>query len=147
MSQERVVRFSVRSVLTVIALVVATWALLSLIAITGQVIAWVLVSIFLALALNPAVEWFTRHGIKRRGAGRDGAVLRAHAGALAGALAEGRPRHLPHRRWLRDRQPADQPDRRDADHRRPAHPGRAVRPRARCDRRRPRSDSARRRDD
>jgi predicted PurR-regulated permease PerM len=68
MHQERVVRFSVRSVLTVIALVVATWALLSLIAITGQVIAWILVSIFLALALNPAVEWFMRHGLKRRGA-------------------------------------------------------------------------------
>ena len=83
MSQERVVRFSVRSVLTVIALVVATWALLSLIAITGQVIAWVLVSIFLALALNPAVEWFTRHGIKRRGAAAAVTYLLA-IGAIVG---------------------------------------------------------------
>jgi predicted PurR-regulated permease PerM len=66
-SQERVVRFSVRTVLAVIGLVIAAWALLSIIAITRQVISWVLVSIFLALALNPAVEWFMRHGVKRRG--------------------------------------------------------------------------------
>jgi predicted PurR-regulated permease PerM len=66
-SQERVVRFSVRSVLAVIGLVIAAWALLSILAITRQVVSWVLVSIFLALALNPAVEWFMRHGVKRRG--------------------------------------------------------------------------------
>jgi predicted PurR-regulated permease PerM len=67
-SEERVVRFSVRSVLTVIALVIAAWAMLSILAITRQVISWVLVSIFLALALNPAVDWFMRHGLKRRSA-------------------------------------------------------------------------------
>jgi predicted PurR-regulated permease PerM len=64
---ERVVRFSVRTVLTVIALVIAAWALLSIIAVTSQVISWILVSIFLAMALNPAVDWFMRHGVKRRG--------------------------------------------------------------------------------
>jgi predicted PurR-regulated permease PerM len=67
MSQERVVRFSLRTVFAVIGLVIAAWALLSIVAITRQVITWVLVSIFLALALNPAVEWFMRHGVKRRG--------------------------------------------------------------------------------
>ena len=61
------VRFNVRTVLAVIGLVIAAWALLSIVAITRQVISWVLVSIFLALALNPAVEWFMRHGVKRRG--------------------------------------------------------------------------------
>jgi predicted PurR-regulated permease PerM len=66
-SQERVVRFSVRTVLAVIGLVIAAWALLSIVVITRQVISWILVSIFLALALNPAVEWFMRHGLKRRG--------------------------------------------------------------------------------
>jgi predicted PurR-regulated permease PerM len=66
-TQERVVRFSVRSVLAVIGLVIAAWALLSILTITRQVITWILVSIFLALALNPAVEWFMRHGVKRRG--------------------------------------------------------------------------------
>ena len=61
------VRFSVRSVLVVIALVIAAWALLSILDVTRQVISWILVSIFLALALNPAVEWFMRHGVKKRG--------------------------------------------------------------------------------
>ena len=61
------VRFSVRSVLAVIGLVVGTWALLTILAVTSQVISWVLVSIFLALALNPAVEWFMRHGVTKRG--------------------------------------------------------------------------------
>jgi len=67
MGQDRVVRFSVRTVLAVIALVIAAWALLTVIAVTRQVITWLLVSLFLAMALNPAVDWFMRHGIKRRG--------------------------------------------------------------------------------
>ena len=61
------VRFSVRSVLTVIGLVVATWALLTVVEIARHVIVWVLVSIFLALALNPAVEWFMKRGVRSRG--------------------------------------------------------------------------------
>ena len=67
MSEQRTIRFSVRSVLTVIGLVVATWALLTMIQIARHVIVWILVSIFLALALNPAVEWFLRRGVKSRG--------------------------------------------------------------------------------
>ena len=34
--------------------------------IARHVITWILISLFLALALNPAVDWFQRHGIKRR---------------------------------------------------------------------------------
>src|SRR5262249_640191 len=67
MGQERVVRFSLRTVVAVIAVVIAAWALLSLLSITRQVITWLLVALFFAMALNPAVEWFLRHGIKRRG--------------------------------------------------------------------------------
>jgi predicted PurR-regulated permease PerM len=66
-SEQRTIRFSVRSVLTVIGLVVATWALLSMVQIARHVLVWILVSIFLALALNPAVEWFMRRGVKSRG--------------------------------------------------------------------------------
>lgn len=66
-SEQRTIRFSVRSVLTVIGLVVATWALLTMIAVTRHVLVWILVSIFFALALNPAVEWFMRRGVKSRG--------------------------------------------------------------------------------
>jgi predicted PurR-regulated permease PerM len=67
MGQERVVRFSVRTVLAVIGLVIAAWALLTLVSVTRQVITWLLVALFLAMALNPAVEWFMRHGVKKRG--------------------------------------------------------------------------------
>jgi predicted PurR-regulated permease PerM len=67
MGQERVVRFSARTVLAVIGLVIAAWALLTLISVTRQVITWLLVALFLAMALNPAVEWFMRHGVKKRG--------------------------------------------------------------------------------
>jgi len=61
------VRFTVRTVLAVIALVIAAWAFLTVLSATRQVITWLLVSLFLAMALNPAVEWFMRHGIKKRG--------------------------------------------------------------------------------
>jgi predicted PurR-regulated permease PerM len=67
MGQERVVRFSLRTVIAVILVVIAAWAALSLLSVTRQVITWVLVALFFAMALNPAVEWFMRHGIKRRG--------------------------------------------------------------------------------
>jgi predicted PurR-regulated permease PerM len=67
MGQDRVVRFSLRTVIAVILLVIVAWAALSLLSVTRQVITWVLVALFFAMALNPAVEWFMRHGIKRRG--------------------------------------------------------------------------------
>ena len=67
MGQERVVRFSLRTVVAVIAVVIAAWAALSLLSVTRQVITWLLVALFFAMALNPAVDWFMRHGIKRRG--------------------------------------------------------------------------------
>jgi predicted PurR-regulated permease PerM len=67
MGQERVVRFGVRTVLAVIALVITAWALLTLLSVTRQVVTWLLVSLFLAMALNPAVDWFMRHGVKKRG--------------------------------------------------------------------------------
>ena len=62
------------------------------------------------------------------------------------ALAQGRPRHLPDGRRLRDREHPDQPDRRRVDHDRAADHGRAVCGGARAARRDPRPDSARRRD-
>ncbi len=64
---ERVIRFSPRSVLLVIGLVLATVvAVRALAAISGLVV-WVLVALFLAMALNPGVEWLQRRGVRRRG--------------------------------------------------------------------------------
>src|SRR5689334_11328842 len=67
MGEERVVRFSVRSIVIVIGLVIAAWALLTVLSITRHVLTWILVALFLAMALNPAVEWFMRRGVTRRG--------------------------------------------------------------------------------
>jgi predicted PurR-regulated permease PerM len=64
---DRFVHFPARTVLTVLAIVLAVAAALEVIWIARQVIAWILISLFLALALNPAVEFFQRHGLARRG--------------------------------------------------------------------------------
>jgi predicted PurR-regulated permease PerM len=57
----------VRTVLTVLVIVIAVWALLQVVLITRQVLTWILVALFLAIALSPAVDWLQRHGVHRRG--------------------------------------------------------------------------------
>ena len=64
---ERVVSFRVRTILAVLGLVLAVLVLIKVVLIARQVLSWMLVALFLALALNPAVEWFQRRGIKSRG--------------------------------------------------------------------------------
>jgi predicted PurR-regulated permease PerM len=64
---ERVVTFRARTVLTVLAVVLAVVALLEVILLARQVLTWIFVALFLALALNPLVEWIQRHGVARRG--------------------------------------------------------------------------------
>jgi predicted PurR-regulated permease PerM len=65
---ERLVRFRLRTVLSLLATIVAVAVTLEVIWIARHVLTWILIALFLALALNPAVEWFQRHGLKRRGA-------------------------------------------------------------------------------
>jgi predicted PurR-regulated permease PerM len=65
--EERVVRFRATTILTVLALTIAVVLLLQLVWVARQVLTWLLIAIFLALALNPLVEWFQRHGIRQRG--------------------------------------------------------------------------------
>lgn len=50
-----------------VGIVIAVAALLEVVWIAHHVLAWVLISLFLALALNPAVAFFQRHGIPQRG--------------------------------------------------------------------------------
>jgi predicted PurR-regulated permease PerM len=64
---ERIVRFSPRAVLIVIGLLLATFLGLRVLWLTRDLIVWMLVAFFLAMALNPAVEWVQRRGIRRRG--------------------------------------------------------------------------------
>jgi predicted PurR-regulated permease PerM len=64
---ERLVRFRLRTILSLLATIIAVAIVLEVIWIARHVITWVLIALFLALALNPAVEWFQRHGLSRRG--------------------------------------------------------------------------------
>jgi predicted PurR-regulated permease PerM len=65
--EERVVRFRPTTILALLGITIAVFLLLELVWIARQVLTWVLIAIFLALAMNPAVNWFQNHGIRRRG--------------------------------------------------------------------------------
>jgi predicted PurR-regulated permease PerM len=64
---ERVIRFRVRTILAIFGLAIAVWTLLHLVSIARHVLVWVVISLFLALAINPLVELLQRRGIRRRG--------------------------------------------------------------------------------
>ena len=65
--EERVVRFRATTILAVLGIAIAVALLLQVIWIAREVLTWILIAVFFALALNPAVNWFQQHGIKRRG--------------------------------------------------------------------------------
>jgi predicted PurR-regulated permease PerM len=84
---ERIIRFRVRTILTVLGLVVAVWVLLHVISVARQVIVWFFIALFLALAINPLVEMLQRHGIPKRGLASAAAFLLVLLGlVLIGAL-------------------------------------------------------------
>ena len=60
--------FRLRNVLAVLGLVIGVVAVLRLLEHAQQVITWIFIALFLALALNPLVDWLVRHGIRRRAA-------------------------------------------------------------------------------
>jgi predicted PurR-regulated permease PerM len=64
---ERLVRFPVRTILTVLGLIVAVWALLHVIVVARSVLVYILIAIFLTLAINPLVAWLMRRGVRSRG--------------------------------------------------------------------------------
>ena len=64
---DRVVRFPVRTILTVLGLIVAVWVLLHVILSARSVLVYLLIAIFLALAINPLVGWLMRRGVRSRG--------------------------------------------------------------------------------
>ena len=69
MPEERVVSFRTQSILRIVGLLLALGTVLWVIYVARQVLSWVFVSLFLALALNPAVEKLQRpEGFGRRGA-------------------------------------------------------------------------------
>jgi predicted PurR-regulated permease PerM len=82
---ERLVRFRARTILAILGIAVAVALTLQVVWMARQVITWILVAVFLALALNPAVNWLQAHGIRRRGF----AAAVAYLGTLAGLVGIG----------------------------------------------------------
>jgi predicted PurR-regulated permease PerM len=81
--EQRVVTFRPRTVLAVIGIVLAVVAILAVVWISRQVLTWIIVAIFLALALNPAVEFFQGRGLARRGLATAVTMLLAIGGIVA----------------------------------------------------------------
>jgi predicted PurR-regulated permease PerM len=83
--EERLVRFRPRAILVVLGIILATFAVIRVLLVAQGVIIWILIAVFLALALNPAVEWLQAHGVARRGA----AVAVTFCGAILVIVAVG----------------------------------------------------------
>jgi predicted PurR-regulated permease PerM len=64
---ERPVSFRPRAVLIVLLVVLAAAVLLQVLWVTRDVLIWTLIAIFLAMALNPAVDFLVARGVRRRG--------------------------------------------------------------------------------
>jgi len=85
MPTERVVQFRPRTVLQVAGVLLGVAIALWVVWISRRVIAWVLVALFLALALDPAVRFLQARGLRRRGAAA--AVIYVSAIATIALLA------------------------------------------------------------
>lgn len=65
--EERLVYFRPRAVLVVLGIILAAVVMIEIVQAAKGILIWIFVAVFLALALNPAVEWLLAHGVKRRG--------------------------------------------------------------------------------
>ncbi len=65
---ERLIDVRAATVVRTVLLIVAVAVVLEVIWISRHVLAWILISIFLALALDPLVSWIERRGVARRSA-------------------------------------------------------------------------------
>lgn len=64
---ERIVRFRARTIVAVLGIVLAVAALLQVIWLARQVLTWIVIAVFFAIALDPLVNLLMRRGIRRRG--------------------------------------------------------------------------------
>ncbi len=67
MLEERLVHFRPRTVLVVLGIILAAVVMIRVVQAAQGILIWIGVALFLALALNPAVEWLISRGVKRRG--------------------------------------------------------------------------------
>jgi predicted PurR-regulated permease PerM len=83
---EQYLLFKPRNVLSIVLLLLGVAVTLWVIWIARTVLIWVIASVILAMALNPAVAFLQRHGVRRRGIAV-GIVFLATLGIIAGAAA------------------------------------------------------------
>lgn len=86
MLPERIIHFRPRTVFAVAGILLLISLALWILWIARHVLTWVLISLFLALALNPFVDWLQKRGLHRRGAAVAVAYLVA-LGVIAGLAA------------------------------------------------------------
>jgi predicted PurR-regulated permease PerM len=65
--EERLVRFRPRAILVVLGIILAGIVLIEVVQAAQGILIWIFVAIFLALALNPGVDWLQQRGVARRG--------------------------------------------------------------------------------
>jgi predicted PurR-regulated permease PerM len=82
---DRIVHFRPRTIFAILGILILVGVVLYVLWVARHVLSWVLIALFLALALNPAVEWLQRHGVARRGAAS--AVVFVLALVVIGGLA------------------------------------------------------------
>src|SRR5918995_5188386 len=81
--EERLVRFRPRAILVVLGIILAGIVMIEVVQAARGILIWIGVAVFLALALNPAVEWLLQHGVRRRGL----AVAIAFVGTILAIVA------------------------------------------------------------
>ena len=65
MLEERLVHFRPRTVLVVLGIILAAAVMIRVVQAAQGILIWVGVALFLAMALNPAVEWLLARGVAR----------------------------------------------------------------------------------
>jgi predicted PurR-regulated permease PerM len=83
--EERLVRFRPRAILVVLGIILAGVVLIEIVRAASGILIWIFVAVFLATALNPAVEGLQRRGVARRGL----AVAIVFVGAIVAIAALG----------------------------------------------------------
>src|SRR5881397_1858874 len=86
MDIDRIVHFRPRTIFGILGILLAVAVVLYVLYVARHVLSWLLIALFLSLALNPAVEFFQRHGVRRRGLAAGITFLIAIA-AVAGLAA------------------------------------------------------------
>jgi predicted PurR-regulated permease PerM len=83
---DRIVHFRPRTIFAVLGILILVGVALYVLWVARHVVSWVLISLFLTLALNPAVGWLQSHGLPNRGLAT-GIVFILALAAVAGIAA------------------------------------------------------------